>query len=295
MARTIRNVATLNYRSGDETRTSISNVAQVTIEETIRLTKTAYEDSYRPGDTLTYVLQIISEEENPTSLSVVGDLGSYTRAGQVYTPLSYESYLLFVGQEENNPIGGVTVNVTEEENSVRFDFNNIPTPFPGLTLILQARVNEFAPPYTEGSAIRNTSRLFMDGEEVSSDNATVSSAAYADVRILKSITPDPVRAGEAVLYTIALCNYGTTAPTDVTLRDLFDPALQIPLSVTVNGIAVNAFDYDAVTGQFVLGSAASEPYTLAIPAATFQVDPQTGEVTRQPGRTVVTVSGLLRV
>ena len=97
MARTISNVATLNYRSGDETRTSISNVAQATIEETIRLTKTAYQASYRPGDTLTYVLQIISEEENPTSLSVVDDLGSYTRNGQVYIPLSYESYLLFVG------------------------------------------------------------------------------------------------------------------------------------------------------------------------------------------------------
>jgi hypothetical protein len=56
---------------------------------------------------------------------------------------------------------------------------------------------------------------------------------------------------------------------------------------------VNAFDYDAATGQFVLGSEASEPYTLQIPAATFTVDPLTGAVTRQPGRTVVTVSGFL--
>ena len=88
MARTITNIATLNYRSGEDRQTSVSNVAQACLEETIRLTKTAYEESYRPGDTLTYILQIISEEENPTALTVEDDLGSYSENGQVYTPLS---------------------------------------------------------------------------------------------------------------------------------------------------------------------------------------------------------------
>ncbi len=295
MARIITNIATLNYRSGEVARTSVSNVAQATIEEAIRLTKTAYEESYRPGDTLTYVLQIISEEENPTALSVVDDLGSYSENGQVYTPLSYESYLLFVGQEENPEVGGVAVTVTVQTNGVRFDLDNIPTPFPGLTLIYKARVNEFAPPYEEESVIRNTARLFAGEELLSSDSAVVTAEAFAEVRILKSITPDPIRVGDAVLYTILLCNYGTSVPTDVTLRDVFSPRLQIPLSVTVDGAMVDSFDYNFATGEFVLGSEATEAYTLQIPAATTERDEETGQVRILPGRTVVTVEGVVVV
>ena len=291
MARTITNIATLNYRSGEDRQTSVSNVAQACLEETIRLTKTAYEESYRPGDTLTYILQIISEEENPTALTVEDDLGSYSENGQVYTPLSYESYLLFVGQQENAAVGGVSVTVTEKTNGVRFDFGNIPTPFPGLTLIYKVRVNEFSPVYEEGTVIRNTARLLSGEELLSSDSAFVTAEAFASVRIIKSITPDPIRTGEEVLYTIVLCNDGTVSPTDVTLRDAFLPRLQIPLAVTVDGADVDRFDYDPIGGEFVLGSDATEAYELQIPPASWERDAVTGEVQIIPGKTVVTVRG----
>ena len=295
MARTITNYASVDYRSGNQTETVLSNAAQTTIRQTIGITKDAFEQTYRIGDTLTYVIQIASTVDSPTTVTVFDDLGSYTEGGTVYTPLSYEGYLLYVGQNLNPALGGVTVAVTTEANGVRFVLSDLPAVFPGLTLVVQAKVNEFAPVDLAVSDIVNTATLIVGGTEVAQDSATVTRDSYADVSILKSITPDPFTAGTPLSYTFVICNYGTTAPEEITLRDLFSPAPQIPLSVTVNDVVVDAFDYDAQTGQFVLGSGATEAYQLPLGAATYTRNAQTGAVTVEPAKVTVVVSGIVRV
>ncbi|MBE6638328.1 MAG: hypothetical protein E7616_02590 [Ruminococcaceae bacterium] len=293
MARTITNYATLDYLSGSVLGTAISNIAQATIRETLSITKDAYRASYRRGEIVTYIIQIIARDSAPSSLVVADDLGTYTLGGISYTPLEYISYLLYVGQTLNPAQGGVNVDVTPQTNGVRFAFDNLPNPFPGLTLIVQARVNEYAPMDRENGSITNTSQLILGGAAVSGASVTIEAEQYADLRIIKSMTPDPVTEGSTLTYTFVICNYGTQAPTEVTLRDSFVPGPRIPLTVMVDGAAVDAFDYNSATGSFVMGSGASEPYTLAVPAAVYERDPVTGAVTVNPGTTTVSVSGII--
>lgn len=295
MARIITNYATLDYQNGNERERVTSNVAQTTLQQMLGITKDAYSATYRRADTLTYVVQITSAGESPTSVTVEDNLGTFTENGVSYTPLDYESYLLYVGQTLNPETGGVSVTVEELSGRVRFVFGNLPNPFPGLTLIMQMKVNDFAAVDPQGVGITNTTGLWVSGQEVASDEATVLAEEYADLRILKSMTPDPVNEGGRLTYTFAICNYGTSSPTQVTLRDQFSPAPEIPLTVTVDGVAVDAFDYNRETGLFVLGSEAVEPYALVLPPATFERDPVTGMVTVNASRIIVTVSGIIRL
>ncbi len=293
MARTITNYATLDYLSGSVAGTAISNIAQATVRETLGITKDAYRASYRRGEIVTYIIQITSQDTAPSTLTVTDDLGTYTRNGVSYTPLEYVSYLLYVGQVRNPENGAVGVTVTPGTDSVRFTFDNLPVPFPGMTLIVQARVNEYAPLDEENGSITNTAQLWLGGNVVSEAQTTIETENYADLQILKSMTPDPVTEGNPLTYTFVICNFGSVVPTEVTLRDHFMPAPRVPLTVTVDGTMVNDFDYNSQTGLFVLGSAASEPYTLTVLGATYERDSVTGAVTVTPGMTTVTVSGII--
>ena len=293
MAKTITNYATLDYFSGTVAGTAISNIAQATIEESLGITKDAFKTIYRRGEVITYIIQITSKETAPSSLTVVDDLGTYIRNGISYTPLEYIGYLLYVGQKRNPASGGVEVTVTALTDSVRFSFDNLPIPFPGMTLIMQARVNEYAPLDEENGRITNTAQLLLGEAAVSQASATVEAESYADLQILKSMTPDPVREGSPLTYTFVICNFGSAVPTEVTLRDTFVPAPKTPLSVTVDGVPINTFDYNSQTGTFILGSAATDPYTLTVPSARFERDPATGAVSVIPGMATVAVSGII--
>lgn len=295
MARTITNYATLDYVSGTNAQTAVSNVAQATIRETFSITKDAYRSDYQRGDTLTYIVQIVSTGGSATSLTVIDDLGTYTENGIAYTPLEFESYQLYVGQALNPPVGGVNVTVTPSTDQVSFTFDNLPVPFTGLTLIMQMRVNEYAPIGQLSNTITNTTSLVIAGSTVASGSATVEAQSYADLQILKSMTPDPVTEGGRLTYTFVICNYGTTSPAEVTLRDRFVPSPGIPLSVAVDGVSVDQFDYNGATGMFVFGSGAQDSYILSIPPATFTRDPVTGVIAVSPSTTTVTVSGIINL
>lgn len=295
MAKTITNYATLDYLSGSVAGTAISNIAQATIEETLGITKDAYKTGYRCGEVITYIIQITSSDTSPSALTVIDDLGTYTKNGISYTPLDYIGYLLYVGQTRNPESSGVRVTVTPLTDRVRFAFDNLPSPFPGMTLIIQARVNEYAPMDEENGRIINTAQLLLGETAISQAQTSIELENYADLQILKSMTPDPVREGSPLTYTFVICNFGTEVPTEVTLRDNFVPAPRIPLTVTVDGVSVNTFDYNNQTGAFILGSAATEPYTLTVPAARFEREPVTGAITIIPGMVTVTVSGIIGV
>ena len=293
LAITITNYATLDYISGTMQSVAFSNIAATTLRQNLAIYKDAYRPNYRRGEVVTYIIQIVSQNGVTGPMTVTDDLGSYTLNGRTYTPLDYQSYVLYVGQTRNPETGGVSVTVIEEQGSVQFVFDNLPATFPGLTLLVQARVNEYAPLDTEDRSITNTATLTVGQSVVSTAQATITAEDYAELQILKSMTPDPVSEGTPLTYTFVICNFGTIAPTELTLRDTFVPAPRAPLAVTVNDQTANAFDYNVQTGLFVLGSAASEPYALEVPAATFVRDETTGAVIVRPGMTTVRVSGII--
>lgn len=120
------------------------------LQDALTVTKTAVSGSYRPGDTVTYVVTLTNTGTALTGLTLTDDLGGYTAGGQTVYPLSYEAGTLHYytgGTEQTAPAvtAGPPMTVT-----------GVTVPAGGnVTLVYQARVTEFAPPGVEGE-IRNT-------------------------------------------------------------------------------------------------------------------------------------------
>ena len=123
------------------------------------------------------------------------------------------------------------------------------------------------------------------------DINTIAVADYADVRIFKSMSPNPVTDGSQLTYTFTLYNYGNVAATDVVLSDTFHPAPN-PITVTVNGLTIGSEDFSYSNSTLRLPADGSS-LSVNVPEATFTQDPVTGEIAVVPGITVITVMGTL--
>ena len=294
MAITISNQATAIYTTCGREVSTVSNTATAQLMGTMCLSKTAYDDFYRPGQLLTYLIHIQNGGELPTAgLVIRDDLGSFTEGGVTVTPLSYRSYQLYLDGVLNET---VPVSVSLGQNGVTFSFGALPSDFSLLTLVYQAEVNEYAPFDPHGGRITNTSSLFSGNTLLDADSAISKAGCYAELTIEKSMSPNPVENGAPITYRFLLRNFGSDSPTAVTLQDIFLPQLQSPLqAVTVNGALTNNYSYDPLTGEFLLGASASPAFGLTVPAATAVRDPSTGVYTVTPGETIVTVTGRIQL
>ena len=83
---TFTNVATLSYNG----TVVNSNVTTGEIQQTLAATKHSLANSYKQGDTLTYIVNIVNTGNTAfTNLTLTDNLGGYTYgAGTVY-PLAY--------------------------------------------------------------------------------------------------------------------------------------------------------------------------------------------------------------
>lgn len=95
------NMATLSY-NGSQIN---SNVVTGELLDALTVTKTAVSGSYRPGDTVTYVVTLTNTGTALTGLTLTDDLGGYTAGGQTVYPLAYEAGTLhyYTGGTERPP------------------------------------------------------------------------------------------------------------------------------------------------------------------------------------------------
>lgn len=278
------NQATLSYQ---DTVVS-SNIVTGEILQPLSVSKTAVDGSYRPGDTLTYVVSIANTGEMPfRGLTLTDDLGAYTLAnGETVVPLEYvEGSLLYFTDGVLQPDPQVT-------DTSPLTLTGITVQDNGNTMILyQVTVNEFAPIGEDGT-VENT--VTVSGRKIG-DPITASAVVAADtapvLSISKALSPVAVSENGRLTYTFVMHNRGTTeASGDVVLRDSFDPTLS-DLTVTYNGAAWTEGDnysYDEATGLFV-----SNAGEITIPAATAVQDPDTGAWSVIPGAATVVVTGTL--
>lgn len=288
MATTITNQARLQFTYGGTTATAASNIASTVMQGPLAVTKSVLESAYQNDSELTYIVNLTnSGAATLTNIFVIDDLGTYALSPTLsVTPLTYigpaQLYINGVFSSAPTPSPGV--------NNIAFI---VPSLAAGSTamLIYNVQVNGKAP-LDVGSELTNTVTVSAAGlNESVKDNATVPVDAYADVTILKSMSPNPVTDGSTLTNTFTIHNYGNTEATDVVLTDTFNPAMQ-NIAVTVNGTALAPEDYDYDAGAFTLPGAASS-YTLSIPAADFTQDTATGEVTINPGTVTIVVTGTL--
>ena len=263
-----------------------SNIVTGEITEALRITKNAVTELYRTDDTVTYVIALQNTGASAyTDLTVTDDLGAYPFGGGTVTPLT------FTGEDVLYYVDGVLQPAPTVTQGPPLVITGIRVPANGDTiLVYRARVNAFAP-LGEDATVTNTATASGGGlVETPSDSAVITAGTASRLTILKALSPTTVVDNEEITYTFTIENYGTEADesASVILSDTFNPILNTPLTVTLNGAPLVATDY---TYSEESGAFATLPGVITVPAATYTQDESTGAWSVTPGVTVVTVSG----
>lgn len=278
------NQATLRYNG----LTVASNVVTGQLISPLTLTKTAVEDVYAPGDTISYVISVVNDGSvSYDNLSLSDDLGGYEiSGGQTAYPLAYvaDSVRLFVNgalQPAPTVTAGPPLSVT-----------GISVPAGGNAMLVYETEVTAAAPLTAGSQITNT--VTLSGAGLSAPltaEATVTVSAGPELSIIKSLSPAAVAENGQITYTFLIQNSGNEAAgaeAAIAVSDLFDPILS-NIAVTLDGqpmAKATAYSYDETTGQFD-----TVPGAITVPAATYAQDAATGEWIVTPGEATLTVTG----
>lgn len=288
MATTITNQARLQFTYGTTTAVASSNIASTTLHGPLTAAKSVLENGYRADEELTYIISLTNSGTGAlTSIKITDNLGAYA-----VTPTQSVAPLTYIGPARLYIDGVFSTSLTPTSTAAGAEFV-IPSLAANANamLIYKARVNSYAR-LTIGSQITNTATILATGlTEPIEIAATAPVATYADIRIYKEMSPNPVTDGGVLTSTFTIYNYGNAPATDVVMTHAFSPAPS-NITVTVNGTVLSAADYSYVGGVLTLPSPASA-YTLTIPAATFSQNAATGEVTINPGTVTIVVAGTL--
>ena len=280
---TFYNQATLSFNGS----TTTSNITQGELRESLTITKTAVTDTYAPGDDVTYIISITNNSATEYSNILLSDnLGGYeVGEGTVY-PLEYvEGSIRRYANGDLTAPPTVTAGPPVSISAVEVPANG------NVILVYEARVTRYASPNVEG-AVTNTVTLTGDGVLTPiTAQETISAAERAALTINKSISPTVVSENGTLTYTFVIQNSGNVAATTedtIIVTDTFDPRLK-NITVTYNGTAwtegVN-YTYNEATGLFTTATG-----QIAVPAAAYSQDAQTGAWTLTPGTAVITVKG----
>jgi len=282
----IQNQASLSYSFGDTSATVLSNIATATLEQAITAAKTSLETTYRAGDTLTFILSVTNSSASTlTNVTLTDNLGAYTVGSTSVTPYTFTpDALLFIGGVDS---GVITPAVGPD--SITFTIPSLPGNT-GALIVYQVTVNDLAP-LSPTSTITNTAVIRADGLTDSvTASRTVTAGEYADVAIVKNMSPSTIVDGGQITYSFEITNSGNAAAENVVLRDAFDPA-PTAITVRVNGQILDPSAYSYAGGVLTIPNATGD--ALRLPAAEITQDPLTGVVTVTPSSLLITVTGTL--
>lgn len=278
------NTASMTYNGA----TINSNAVQSEVTDVLSINKTASETSYRQGENVTYIVSILnSGTTGYTGLTVTDNMGAYTQDTATLYPLTYsDGSLLYYVNGTLQP----TPTVTYANNVLTV--GDISVPAGGNALIVYtARANGAAPP-AAGNTIVNTATLTGAGVAApATAEASLLAADTPDLSITKSVSPLTVTENGQLTFTFTIQNFGNTeagSASPIVVNDDITPILS-NVSVEYNGTpwTVNTnYTYSPANGAF-----ATLPGQVSVPAATYQLDPQTGEYVTTPGVATITVTG----
>ena len=276
------NQATLTY-NGTSTQ---SNTTVGELVATLSITKNNVNQTYTPGERITYVVNLINSGATAmTGITLTDDLGAYTFGADTRTPLTYvPNTLLYY-------VNGVLQTTPTVTAGPPLTVTGLAVPAGGnIAVVYQADVNGYATP-TAGATVTNTATV--TGTGITTPLTATSTTTVNDaprLTVTKSLSPTTVAENGQLTYTFTIQNYGNTetlATDTTTLTDTFNPILN-PITVTYNGAAwaTSNYTYDTATGVFTTTAGA-----ITVPAATATQNEATGAWTVTPGTTILTVSG----
>ena len=278
------NQATLRYNGLSVS----SNVVTGQMISPLSLSKTAVEDVYAPGDTVSYVISMVNDGSvTYEELTLSDDLGGYEiSGGQTAYPLAY------VADSLRYFINGVLQPTPTVTPGAPLEISGISVPAGGNAMLVYETEVTAAAPLTAGSVVTNT--VTLSGDSLTNPleaQATISVEAGAELSIVKSLFPATVPENGQLSYTFLIQNHGNEeagAEAEVTVSDLFDPILG-NISVELNGqpLALTTdYSYSETTGQFD-----TVPGRITVPAATYAQNASTGDWIVTPGEATLTVTG----
>ena len=276
---TFQNRATLSVGGN----TINSNVVQGEIAEVLRITKTAVNGSYVPGDTVTYAVSVVNTGTvTYTDLTLTDNLGEYPFGDGTLVPLIY------VEGSVQAYVNGVLQ--TQPAVTEPFTVTGLTVPAGGNLLVLySAEVNRFAPPEADGT-VTNTVTLTGGGLSAPlTAEAVITAENTPSLTIGKAICPAVITDNGTLTYTFVIQNTGNTpvvATDGAVITDTFETTAA-GVEVTFNGAAWTEgtdYTYDDVTGLFTTIA------PITVPAASYTQDPETGEWILQPGVSELTVT-----
>ena len=206
MATTITNQATLTYNFGTQTATAESNIATAILQGPITAEKSSLDTDYTEGEDITYFVNLTNSSESAlTNVTVTDDLGTYTVSPTLsVTPLTYTGPAqLFI-----NGIPTTVLVPTVTASSVTFTIPSLSSGDNAL-IAYKATVNGNAPLAT-ASTVENTVSVTADGiVETVTDSHILTVENYADVEIVKAMSPSTVTDGSTLTYSFEIFNYGS--------------------------------------------------------------------------------------
>ena len=265
-----------------------SNITVGEIQEVLTVTKTAVKETYRQGETVTYIISIVNAgTAEYTGLTLSDDLGSYDFGATTRTPLDYSAGTIRYYQN------GVLQTAPTVEAGPPLTITGVNVPAGGnATIVYETRLNAYAPLQLEAEI---TNVVTVSGTCVSGITAseTVSAVAEPVLSITKSVSPVPVTECGRLTYTFVIQNTGNVpadSKTEVFVTDTFDPVLR-NLAVTFNGTAWSDptnYTYNETTGMF-----RTVPGAVTVPAATYTQNSETGEWSTSSGVSTLIVTGTI--
>ncbi|MBE6618678.1 MAG: hypothetical protein E7626_02705 [Ruminococcaceae bacterium] len=276
------NQATLSYNG----IVTSSNIVTGELVQVLSVTKTAVNDTYGAGDTVSYAVSIVNSGNVAfTDITLTDDLGAYEFGETALTPLTFTGDVLLY-------VDGVLQSEPSAQPGPPLVISGIDIPAgANAVVIYRAAVNPFAPP---AGSITNTVTLSGAGITTpTSAQETVSASSESVLSISKAISPSTVAENGELTYTFIIENTGSTpvgADANAVVTDLFDPRLS-DIVVTLNGAVLSSPDdytYNEASGLF-----STSEGLITVPAASYVQDAESGVWDIIPGTAVLTVRGTL--
>ena len=284
MATQINNSASATYSYGrSSVNNASSNIATTSLiqEYAIFGIKETLNSGYRPGDNITYMINVRNEGTSPLySVTISDDLGGSTN------PLLYVEGSAMLNLNGTNS----SITPTSTDDNLVFTLPQALQAGDLATVTYVAKASALLSP-TEGSITNTATITAKEGSEsgetitvTPNPSVTLNLDDYADIVMNKAVSANEIVPGQSFSYTITLENSGNLIANNVVLTDVLPTGFTISAITAVSGGVETQYN----VGDYTLDAPSN---TLTLPTGSGTAISVPAAVGGTPGLTTITITG----